>query len=202
MKTARFSDVVAKSGRPEVHLTWTAPASDPVLQHAAREHRVMTVHQHLRGSKKDFATVGLEPAPEAQYLVFPKSLRTFNGRRVVGIRYELLAAAVSVGAAGRPPKRAKHPTKKPAGDNVIHFPTPDKRLDVTEKPIREKSSPRVDSSRVKPAIAPQEKERDEEENDPLKKELGGILRDLEKGRIPKAKSRLRKMLRTTRWQSK
>jgi hypothetical protein len=197
MKTARFSDVVAKSGRPEVHLTWTAPASDPVLQHAAREHRVMTVHQHLRGAKKDFATVGLEPAPEAQYLVFPKSLRTFDGSRVVGIRYDLLADAVSVGAEGRPPKRPKRSAKKPAGNNVIHFPMPQKKNDVTGTPIREKPS-----SRMKPGVAPEEKEQKEEDKDPLRKELSSILGDLEKNRIPRAKSRLRKMLRTTPWQSR
>jgi hypothetical protein len=192
MKTARFSDVVAKSGRPEVHLTWTTPASDPVLQHAVREHRVMTVHQHLRGAKKDFATVGLEPGPEAQYLVFPKSLRTFDGRRVVGIRYDLLADAVSVGAAGRPPKRPKHTAKKPTAD-IIHFPSVQKEPDVPGKPIREKAVRRVVAPPIEPVAEPENVERD-----PLKKEISGILVDLEKGRITKAKSRLRKMLRDRR----
>lgn len=189
MKTARFSDVVAKSGRPEVHLTWAAPASDRVLLQADRQHRVLTVHQRLRGAKKDFATVGLEAASDAQYLVFPKSLRSFSGRRVVGIRYDLLADAVSVGTAGRPPKRAKRPAKKPAADNVIHFPAPEKKSDVIKAPIREKPLPRVASLPAKPPAEP------EEEKDPLKKEIGGILDDLEKGRLPKAKARLRKILR-------
>src|SRR4051794_22542152 len=94
-KTARFSEVVARSGKPEVHLTWTEPTSDRVLQSALKQSRVLTVHQQTRGSKKDFGVVGLEPAPGTQFLIFPRSLRRFAGRRVVGINYELLGERLS-----------------------------------------------------------------------------------------------------------
>jgi hypothetical protein len=66
------------------------------LKKALKHHRVLTVHRRLRGAKKDFGVVGLEPARNAQFLVFPKSLRSFADRRVVGIDYDLLADAISV----------------------------------------------------------------------------------------------------------
>lgn len=90
MKTVRFSQVVARAGPPEVHVSWLPPAKDPVLKRALKEHRVMTVHQELRGTRKDFGTVGLALKGPAQILLFPKSLRRFAERKVVGIDYEVL----------------------------------------------------------------------------------------------------------------
>ena len=90
MKTARFKQVVEACGRPQVHLSWTKPDRDDVLMKAVKAHRVMTVHQSLRGSAKDFGTVGMLKDDTAQLLLFPKSLRRFNDRRIVGIDYALL----------------------------------------------------------------------------------------------------------------
>jgi len=53
VKTVRFSEVVARSGRPEIHLTWTTPAADRGLQAAVKQTRVSTVHQQVRGAKKE-----------------------------------------------------------------------------------------------------------------------------------------------------
>ena len=90
MKTARFTEVVAAAGAPRVHSLWLAPGKDPTLMRAVRERRVMTIHQMLRGTKKDYGTVGLQADHSSQVLVFPKSLRRFGEARIVGIDYTLI----------------------------------------------------------------------------------------------------------------
>ena len=56
----------------------------------------MTIHQAHRGQGADFGAVGLMKSRDAQIFVFPKSLKTFTGKRIVGIDYALLAAGTSV----------------------------------------------------------------------------------------------------------
>jgi hypothetical protein len=90
MKTARFTDVVAAAGQPQVHPLWRAPDKDPELRRAVRDCRVMTIHQNLRGTKKDYGTVGLHLEGSTQVLVFPKSLRRFGDRHIVGVDYKLI----------------------------------------------------------------------------------------------------------------
>ncbi len=99
--TVRFTDLVKKGGKPAVHLSWVAPAKDAELQRALKQHRLVTLHQHARGPR-DFGVVGFEPGRDAQFLVFPKSLREFAGRKVVGIKYEMLedASAEKAASAG------------------------------------------------------------------------------------------------------
>lgn len=61
---------------------------------AIREHRVMTIHHAPRGQRADYGTIGLSQREAGgQILIFPKSLRRWEGRRIVGIDYRLLAAA-------------------------------------------------------------------------------------------------------------
>jgi hypothetical protein len=117
MKTARFTTIVQSAGSPTVHPLWLDPGQDKALQKALKEQRVLTVHQDVRGTRKDFGTVGLVQEPEAQFLVFPKSLRRFAGQRVVGIDYELLARdPPSTATRAVQPKPAKQvhagPTKR------------------------------------------------------------------------------------------
>ena len=109
MKTARFADVVKTGGPPETYLLWVPAADDKTFQRALKEHRIMTVHQELRGAKKDFGLVGFHEEPNAQWLMFPKSVKRFEDRRVVGINYDLLAKS------DRPANSAKSKTesKKP-----------------------------------------------------------------------------------------
>lgn len=90
MKTARFTEVVATAGPPQVHSLWVAPGQDPALKRAVRDCRVMTIHQMLRGTQKDYGTVGLQADQSSQILVFPKSLRRFSDVRIVGIDYSLV----------------------------------------------------------------------------------------------------------------
>lgn len=108
-KTARFADVVATGGAPEPHVLWGPAAQDAEFQRALKAHRVMTVHQNNVGAKKDYGFVGYHEEPHAEYLVFPRSVRTFEGRRIVGINYDLLAPEARP-AKGRP--RAAEPKEE------------------------------------------------------------------------------------------
>jgi len=90
MNTARFTTVVAQAGRPTPHLTWLPLADDATLKAAVAAHRLLTIHQTMRGGKKDFGTVGFSPGRRTQLLIFPKTLRRFAAARVVGIDYALM----------------------------------------------------------------------------------------------------------------
>jgi len=117
VKTVRFTKVVEKSGEPEPHLVLTAPDQDPVLRNGIKEHRVMTVHQESVGHKADRGAVGFDPGINRQFLVFPKSLRTFEGKEVVGIKYDLIKAkdVPKAQRAARPklPQPKKHQPGRP-----------------------------------------------------------------------------------------
>jgi hypothetical protein len=93
MKSFRFVSVVVESGKPDVHLMLIEPARDAFLQKAIKTSRVMTVHQS-RGMA-DYGTVGFEKNASGQILIFPKSLETFEGARIIGVKYELLDGAPS-----------------------------------------------------------------------------------------------------------
>ena len=123
MKTARFGTVIAKCGKPVPHLAWVDVEKDRELKSALGANRVMTIHQIARGGHKDFGTVGLSKGPHTQILLFPKSLRRFNDRRIVAIDYDLvLGAAKFQPATDAPiphtrPARARH---RPA--EIVAFP--------------------------------------------------------------------------------
>ena len=78
MKTARFTDLVKKAGAPNPYLLWVSPKKDNIFQRAVKEQRVLTIHQENVGTKKDYGMVGFHQEPNAQYLVFPKSLKAFG----------------------------------------------------------------------------------------------------------------------------
>lgn len=90
MKTVRFSQVVKKAGKPSTYLQLVPAGKDRALKRAAAEERVMTVSQATVGQAADYGIVGLDAKVKGQVLVFPRSLATFQGKRVVGIKYELL----------------------------------------------------------------------------------------------------------------
>lgn len=120
MKTVRFSQVIARSGQPEIHTLWTAAEDDREFQTALKEHRVLTVHQETVGSRKDYGEVGFTQDRTGNFLIFPKSLKTFEGRRVVGVKYDLIEPekkpmgrkAVKT-AAAKPAKKAAEKPRKP-----------------------------------------------------------------------------------------
>ena len=187
MKTARFSEMVARSGRPEIHLSWTEPTADRTLQAANKQSRVLTVHQKVRGAQKDFGVVGIEPGRDVQFLVFPKSLRRYAGRHVVGIRYDLLDDAPSVGT-------------KPAGRGGVathsHVVSARPRKTKAEVKLKKKSVPsRRPLPKAEVPAEPIAFEPATEDNDPVKSEIRRALTDLSMGHVTKAKRRLTALLR-------
>ena len=88
VKTARFRVVVEKCGRPEVYTLWQKPKADRHFQSLIKNNRVMTIRPSESGT--DFGVVGFGKEKPARYLAFPKSLRRFEGERIVGIDWALV----------------------------------------------------------------------------------------------------------------
>ncbi len=88
VKTARFSEVVEKCGRPHVYTLWQKPSADHHFQAQIKNTRVMTIQKSESGT--DFGIAGFKEAKGASYLVFPKSLRRFADKRIVGIDWALV----------------------------------------------------------------------------------------------------------------
>lgn len=88
-KTARFSEVVEKCGKPDVYTLWQKPETDRRFQTHLKNNRVMTVQQSPSGT--DFGIIGFKDRQGARYLVFPKSLKQFADRRVIGIDWALIS---------------------------------------------------------------------------------------------------------------
>jgi hypothetical protein len=87
-KTVRFADVVAKASKPEVYTLWQKPAQDRHLQSQIENNRVMTILKSESGTGFGFA--GFKESKGASYLVFPKSLKRFENKRIVGINWDLV----------------------------------------------------------------------------------------------------------------
>jgi len=87
VKTARFAQIVEKAGKPEVYTLWQKPAQDRHLQSEIKNNRVMTILKSEAGS--EFGMVGFKEKKGASYLIFPKSLKRFENRRIVGINWDL-----------------------------------------------------------------------------------------------------------------
>ena len=83
VKTVRFSQVVEKCGGPQVYTLWQKPAADRRFQLQLKNNRVMTVQKSESGT--DFGIAGFKERKGATYLVFPKSLKRFADKRIVGI---------------------------------------------------------------------------------------------------------------------
>jgi hypothetical protein len=88
VKTVRFADVVEAAGKPEPYTLWQKPASDRHFQSALKNHRVMTVQKSESGT--EFGMVGFKQSKLARYLIFPKSLKRFDGNRIVGIKWDFV----------------------------------------------------------------------------------------------------------------
>jgi len=80
--------VVEKCGRPHVYTLWQKPSADRHFQAQIKNTRVMTIQKSESGT--DFGIAGFKEAKGASYLVFPKSLRRFTDKRIVGIDWALV----------------------------------------------------------------------------------------------------------------
>jgi hypothetical protein len=82
-KTARFAQAVEDCGKPQVYTLWQKPSTDRHLQAQLKNNRVMTILKSESGT--DFGIAGLKESKDARYLIFPKSLKCFADKRIVGI---------------------------------------------------------------------------------------------------------------------
>jgi hypothetical protein len=88
VKTVRFALVVEKCGQPEVHTLWQKPKTDRHLQSLIKNCRLLTVQRGATAT--EFGVVGSTSRKAAIHLVFPKSLKCFEGKRIVGIKWDLV----------------------------------------------------------------------------------------------------------------
>jgi hypothetical protein len=88
IKTARFSQVIEKCGKPQVYTLWQNSSADRHLQAQIKNSRVMTILKSESGT--DFGIIGFKESKEARYLIFPKSLKRFAEKRVIGIDWALV----------------------------------------------------------------------------------------------------------------
>lgn len=87
-ETTRFSQIVEKCGKPNVYILWQKPAADRHFQTQLKNNRVMTVQKSESGT--DFGIVGFKQRKGARYLVFPRSLKQFADKRVIGIDWAVV----------------------------------------------------------------------------------------------------------------
>ncbi len=87
-KTARFTEVVAACGQPQVYTLWQTPEKDRRLQTQIRQNRIMTLQRSAGGT--EFGCIGFIKRSGALYLDFPKSLKRFAEQRIVGMKWELV----------------------------------------------------------------------------------------------------------------
>jgi hypothetical protein len=88
IKTARFSQIMGSCGKPQIYTLWQKPSADRHLQAQIKKNRVMTILKS--GSGTDFGIVGFKESREARYLIFPKSLKLFAEKRIIGIDWALV----------------------------------------------------------------------------------------------------------------
>jgi len=88
IKTARFSRIVENRGKPQVYTLWQKPSTDRHLQSQIKRNRLMTILKSESGT--DLGIVGFKESREARYLIFPKSLKRFEEKRIIGIDWALV----------------------------------------------------------------------------------------------------------------
>jgi len=76
------------AGKPEPYTLWQKPRQDRHLQSEIKNNRIMTIQKSEAGS--EFGMVGFKEKKGANYLIFPKSLKRFENRRIVGINWDLV----------------------------------------------------------------------------------------------------------------
>ena len=88
IKTARFSQIIENCGKPHVYTMWQKPSVDRHLQSQIKRTRLMTILKSESGT--DFGIAGFKESREARYLIFPKSLKRFVEKRIIGIDWALV----------------------------------------------------------------------------------------------------------------
>lgn len=146
------------------------PAKDASLQKAIKASRVMTVHQ-THGAAH-YGTIGFEKTVTGQVLIFPKSLKKFEGARVVGVKYELFDDSPV-------PKSQRYPPPKPAR---AAKPKPTSNVAKAKSRSEEKRAPASDKVVPFPHPSPKEDDDDEVDTAELKAGIRRALHLLEQGK--------------------
>lgn len=188
MQTARFSPVVAAAGRPESHLVFADPERDRTLQAAVKAERVMTIFQNTAGNKADHGEVGFDPGSGRQFLIFPKSLRKFKGRSVVGIKYDLIRSPDISKAQLAPPPKKPPPKKREVPHQEPETPSLSKslknrRVAGTKPPIPEE-----------PEMPPDEAGEEPKHITALKNQVRRAMKHLEQGKQVAAFNMLKRIV--------
>jgi len=111
--TVRFSAIVKTAGTPQTYLPLSDPKHDKDFMRAVRENRVVSLKQQPTGNRKDFGTIGFLTERYVSYLIFPKPLTAFKGKRIVGIKYESLGESISTPRPSARSVRPAQPKPKP-----------------------------------------------------------------------------------------
>ena len=82
---------MAVCGKPRLHTLWRPAAKDREFKSAVKQNRMLTLRRSNVGNRRDFGIVGYIEVPESLHLVFPRSLKRFEGKRIVGISYDLVS---------------------------------------------------------------------------------------------------------------
>lgn len=203
--TVRFAKVVDTAGKPQLHTLWAGAEHDPEFQRAVKARRVMTVHQENVGTKADFGEVGFTSDGPAQFLVFPRTLRAFEGQKIVGIKYDLVAEP----PPARPPRAKKSDKPDPAPARKKTEPPPRIQQSPTEPPPKPKTveappappepAPRAHAAareilpKPQPDKAPNKKPEEEFNRRATLNEVRRAMRELEAGKTVVAFRRLEKL---------
>jgi hypothetical protein len=148
----------------------------------------MTVHQENVGTKTDYGEIGFVEGVQGSFLIFPKSLKRYEGKRVVGVKYDLLK---------EPPLMEAAPKKKPAKPKAAPKPEPE------PEPVKPppQPAPKFEPLRVfkpeepKPVKAKPAAEPDQREHfNALTREVRKALKKLEQGNSVAAYQILEKAL--------
>jgi hypothetical protein len=171
VSTVRFSKVVEACGKPDIHLLLIDPVKDKTLQAAVKSDRVMTLYQ--QSGSTDHGIVGFEQGRSRQFLVFPKSLKAFDGQRIVGIKYDLLEDA--------PAPEKETAKKEPVKQKDEEGPKP--------APARKTSEPSNQADRHVPTVVPKAAATKQKETGPAEKESA----DQESSKTGKPGARIREL---------
>jgi len=171
MKTVRFSKVVERSSKPEVYLLLTK--DDPVFKRALKASRIMTVLSKKIGPKMEYGLVGYNDKQRGQILMFPKSLKTFEGMKVVGIKYDVFAGEIEKKIMKTPAPTKPSSVKDRATKTKMEKSFPNNGTKKTEKMLLEKVI-----QFPKPEL---ETEDEDEKSEDLKGYVRQAMRQLEKG---------------------
>jgi hypothetical protein len=209
-KTVRFTRVVERSGQPHVHTLWLPPDKDPELKRAREAHRVMTLETRPNGAKTDVGHVGFDDQPGAneQFLIFPKSLKPFEGARVIGIKFDLVEQpklAPAQRARRVAPRRRKstptsHPARADREERARTAPESPPAAEPKREPVRTPSPAPVRTS-APPAASkrtePPEKPKPSPAHAALIREVRAAMKELHRGQAVAAYQRLEHALAQT-----